>query len=231
MRAEDPMHALFIAAALSATPATHRFSPAGKTLDLTVSGGQVTVRTGGSQIVVQSTPRVDDSMCSVEFTETDGPAVVSGPRGQGSSRFARDCSVDLQITLPSGYALDATLASANLDIQHDGPLTATIATGDVKGKLSAASNLQVANGSVALGGLSAPLELKVASGNVALIYDRAPAGSILVQVASGDLHVDLPDDAPVDARVPPGVTLRQPQKTTAETKLSIGKGVGTVTVE
>lgn len=214
-----------------AGPAAHTFPPSVRTLDLHSVSGNVTVRTGAGAIAVKATPRVEDSMCEIVFEGTDGGVVHSRPRGVNSNVAPRDCTVDFEVTLPSGAAFKLELKSGNLDFRHDGPLDGGIEVGNVEGTTASAVNLRVGTGNVALGALTQPVELKVNKGNAALVFASAPAGTILVNVAAGGVHIDLPDDAVVDARVPPGVSIPQTQKTTAETKLLIGKVVGTVTVE
>ena len=207
---------------------THTFPAGLRTLDITTTISQVRLRTGGSQITVTGTQKVEDSMCGVSFGETDA-TVTFGPRG--TARMQRACEMDFDITVPSGVHVTLTLGTGHLDVQHDGGVDATIATGTVQGTVGAASNLKISNGEVQLLQLQHPLELTIAKGAADLGWTTAPSGTILVNIADGDLRIDLPDDAPVDARIPPNVELPQPQKTTAPTKLLVGKTTGVVLLQ
>ena len=221
---------LTLAGLALAGPSSHAFPPSARTLTLNSVAGNITVKTGGNHIAVDAKPRTEDSMCEVVFEGTEDAVVHSRPRGKGGI-VQRDCAVDFTVTLPAGAGVDLNLSAGNVDYRHDGALVADVAAGNVEGTLGSAGNLKVAAGNVALGALAHPIEVSVGAGNVALVFTKAPAGAILVNVSAGGVYVDLPDDAPVDARVPPGVTMPQPQKTTAGTKLMIGKALGEVTVE
>jgi len=214
--------------AAHADPVSHTFPAGQRTLDLTTSHSDITLRTGGSQIVVKGTPRVEDSMCGATFGETEA-TVWFGSRG--TAKNMRKCEMDFEITVPSGVFVDLELGTGHVDIQHDGALSGTIGTGTVQGHVGAASNLTVATGEVQLLELTSPMELTIAKGAAHLAWSKAPSGTILVNIADGDLRIDLPDDAPVDARVPSGIDVPQPQKTTAPTKLLVGKTTGVILLE
>ena len=222
------MLALSLSLALAQTPVEHTFPAGLRALDITTTVSDITVTTGGDAIVVKGAQRADDSMCAAAFGEGEA-TVTFGPRGSASN--PRPCAMDMQITVPSGTSIALELGQGHLEITHDGGLHAKIGTGTVRGTVGQTSNLTVATGEVQLLQLVAPLELTIAKGAADLGWKTAPEGSILVNLADGDLRIDLPDDAPVDARVPPNVKVPQPQKTTAPTTLMIGRASGVVGVQ
>lgn len=220
------MLALLVSLALAQTPSEHTFAAGIRTLDLTSANGDVTVTTGGDAIWVRGVQPTDDSMCGVSF----GDASVSfGPRGTANS--GRSCTMDFEVRLPSGADLEVKLGTGHIEISHDGSLHADIGTGTVRGTVGAPSRLTLGTGEVQLLKLAHPLELTIGKGAADLGWSKAPDGTILVNLASGELRVDLPDDAPVDARVPPSVKVPLTQKTTAPTKLMIQRDAGVVIVQ
>jgi len=219
---------IMLPSAARAESHTHTYPAGTRTLDITSSQGTIRVRTGGAQISVTGTQPNPDSMCGVAYDDT-AASVTFGPRGTASN--ARPCEMTFDVTVPSGVSLSVKLGVGHVDIQHDGGLHATIDTGTVQGSVGAASNLTLTNGEVQLLQLTQPIELRIAKGAADLGWSTAPEGTILVNVADGDLRIDLPDDAPVDARVPPTVKVPQPQKTTAPTKLQVGKTSGVILLQ
>jgi hypothetical protein len=227
--AEVSMILLVATLAMAADPMTHTFEPNERTLDLTSAAGSVSISTGGDRIKVTAQHAGDETMCAMTTNTDDGATVHYAARGYSS--IERECIANFTVTVPSGVGVHVALKKGDLEVMHDGSIAADLGTGSIKGKITAPSNLNVGTGNIGLGGLTMPIEVKVGKGHVALVYDKAPVGSILVTVGAGDIYLDLPDGTEVDARVPPGVNLPHPQKTSAGTKLLIGKSVGTIEIE
>ncbi len=223
------MIVLFTAVALAGAPYEHTFPAGEKSLDLSASKGTLRIRTGGNAITVKGTHEGDTSMCHLETSTAHG--ATAAYKENGSSSIPRDCITNMEVTVPSGTGVHVKIGVGTLDVQLDGSLTGEVAQGDVKGSVGGSVNLNVATGNVVLNSLTAPVEVKVSQGNAALVFDKAPAGTILVTVAQGGVYVDLPEGTEVDARLPPGATIPHAQKTSSATKLMIGKVNGELIIE
>jgi len=220
---------LLPALVLAAEPYEFTFPASEKALDLTASKGTLKLSTGGSAITIRGTHEGDQTMCKLQTSTDDG--AVARYEENGNSSVERDCITNMEVTVPTGTGVHVTMGQGTLDVQLDGSLQGNIATGDVKGKVTGAVNLVVGQGNVVLGGMTAPAEVKVSSGNAAMVFDKAPEGAVLVTVAMGNVFLDFPDGTELDARVPSGVQIPFPQKTSATTKLMVGRTQGEVVIE
>lgn len=119
-----------------------------------------------------------------QVSQSGDRVVVSQPSG-----VRRWASYDITVTAPVGVAVEARLASADLDVAVGAAtVRAEVASGDVRaGEVTGDVRVKAASGDVAVEDVGGNLEVSSASGDVRA---RRVAGSVNVSTASGVLSVE-----------------------------------------
>ncbi|MBA2318235.1 MAG: DUF4097 family beta strand repeat protein [Euzebyales bacterium] len=119
-----------------------------------------------------------------QVSQSGDRVVVSQP--SGARRWA---SHDITVTAPEGVAVEARLASADLDVNVNAvTVRVEVASGDVRaGKVTGDVRVRTASGDLVVEDVGGNLEVSSASGDVRA---RRVDGSVNVNTASGGLSVE-----------------------------------------
>jgi hypothetical protein len=182
--------------------------------------GDVWVHEGaaGQPLIVRRVLHWSFHKPTVEVTGGSGVVTATGRCGNGGASFG-DCSVDLDLTVPHGTAVEITTRTG--DVRADG----------LSGTLTASST----TGDVTLRGLRSPQVTAVATtGDVAVAMVADPQ-AVQARTSTGDVHVSLPDDGTayrVSARSAVGDrTVKVPVEPASTRAITATASVGDVTVD
>jgi len=189
------------------------------------TNGQVVIRAGSGAQGATVVSRGHSSFRTAEHSETvtNGVLQVNGSC-QGGLIVADRCSVDFEITVPPGTAVNAIATTGDISVLGTGgPVTARSSTGDllvdrVGGDLRLTTNVGDVEAVALTGGTvtarsntgdlrldftTAPDRIK-ATTNVGDVRVEVPAGATTYRVSAevdvGDRHIDVPTD-PASPRI------------------------------
>jgi hypothetical protein len=167
-------------------------------LQVAGSTGNVVVRVGSAARGATVVSRSKSAFRTAEHTETvvGGVLQVTGSC-TGGLLVSDDCSVDFEITVPPGTAVDAHASTGNLSVFDTGaPVTARSNTGNIRvsgvgGTVRLRSNVGDISGVALTGGT---VSAQSNTGDVRLTFTAAPA-RLRATTNVGDVRIMVPDDA------------------------------------
>jgi hypothetical protein len=158
--------------------------------------GDVRVRVGeaGRPVVVRSTLTWSFREPDLQLRTNGG--VLTVDTGCPKQWLLTDCSVDLDLTVPPGTALElATEVGDITGTGAGGPLTAVTRTGDISLTATGSATVQAftSTGDVRVNGAAAgaDLEMTTSTGDVTVALDTVPT-RVQARSSTGDLRITVP---------------------------------------
>lgn len=160
---------------------------------LSIHATKTARRSDPNAVAIKVEPTSDGLVVCVRYPPQQDRGCNEPTMRHDSGTQNNDTSVDFDVTLPRGVALDASTVNGALDIATDGSTTASTVNGDVRVEGRDVHSASTVNGSIAVritDRAAAALSAKTVNGSIDVSLPSGSGVAFHAETLNGSIHAD-----------------------------------------